>query len=137
MSSEVLHEDAYWAALCCQLEMIRAGTTCFIDPGSYFPEQTAKATGDSGMRGIVARTAIDIHQTSIGALPEKMFRETKDEAVARSEKAVRELNGLHEGRVRAWFRIKPETPATSDGGVLATAHQLPGPAGQNQQKLLG
>ena len=78
--SEVLHEDAYWAALCCQLEMIRAGTTCFIDPGSYFPEQTAKATGDSGMRGIVARTAIDIHQTSIGALPEKMFRETREEA---------------------------------------------------------
>jgi 5-methylthioadenosine/S-adenosylhomocysteine deaminase len=104
--SEVLHEDAYWAALCCQLEMIRAGTTCFIDPGSYFPEQTAKATGDSGMRGIVARTAIDIHQTSIGALPEKMFRETKDEAVARSEKAVRELNGLHEGRVRAWFSLR-------------------------------
>ena len=104
--SEVLHEDAYWAALCCQLEMIRAGTTCFIDPGSYFPEQTAKATGDSGMRGIVARTAIDIHQTSIGALPEKMFRETKDEAVAQSEKAVRELNGSHDGRVRAWFSLR-------------------------------
>jgi 5-methylthioadenosine/S-adenosylhomocysteine deaminase len=58
------------------------------------------------MRGIVARTAIDIHQTSIGALPEKMFRETKDEAVARSEKAVRELNGSHDGRVRAWFSLR-------------------------------
>ena len=75
--SEVLHDDAYWAALCCQLEMIRAGTTCFIDPGSYFPEQTAKATGESGMRGIVARTAIDVHQTAIGALPEKCFAKPK------------------------------------------------------------
>src|SRR6516225_1436240 len=33
----MMAEDAYWAALCCQLELIRAGTTCFIDPGSYFP----------------------------------------------------------------------------------------------------
>ncbi|MPZ59420.1 MAG: amidohydrolase family protein [Rhizobiales bacterium] len=104
--SEVMVDDAYWAALCCQLEMIRAGTTCFIDPGSYFPEQTAKATGVSGMRGIVARTAVDVHQTSIGALPEKMFRETRQEAVEKAEKVVRELNGLHDGRVRAWFSLR-------------------------------
>ena len=104
--SEVLHDDAYWAALCCQLEMIRAGTTCFLDPGSYFPEQTAKAAGDSGMRGIVARTAVDIHKTAIGALPEKMFRETKDEAVAKSEQPVKDLNGLHDGRIRAWFSLR-------------------------------
>jgi 5-methylthioadenosine/S-adenosylhomocysteine deaminase len=104
--SEVLLEDAYWAALCCQLEMIRAGTTCYIDPGSYFPEQTAKATGNSGMRGIVARTAVDIHKTAIGELPQKMFRETRQEAVAKSEEAVKKLHGLHDGRVRAWFSLR-------------------------------
>ena len=102
--SEVLHEDAYWAALCCQLEMIRAGTTCFIDPGSYFPDQTAKATGTAACAALSRR--VDMDQTSIGALPEKMFRETKDEAVAKSEKTVQELNGLHEGRVRAWFSLR-------------------------------
>ncbi len=42
----MMAEDAYWAALCCQLELIRAGTTCFIDPGSYFPRETAKAVGE-------------------------------------------------------------------------------------------
>src|SRR5436190_6300657 len=104
--SQVLHEDAYWAALCCQLEMIRAGTTCFIDPGSYFPEQTAKAAGESGMRGIVARTAMDIHKTSIGELPAGMFREGREEAIIKSEKTVKELNGLHDGRVRAWFSLR-------------------------------
>ena len=123
--SEVLHEDAYWAALCCQLEMIRAGTTCFIDPGSYFPEQTAKAAGDSGMRGIVARTAVDIHQTAIGPLPEKMFRETKDEAVAKSEKTVKELNGLHDGRVRAWFSLRLPVACSNEliGEIKAKADQ--------------
>jgi 5-methylthioadenosine/S-adenosylhomocysteine deaminase len=104
--SEVLHEDAYWAALCAQLEMIRAGTTCFLDPGSYFPEQTAKAIGDSGMRGIVARTAVDIHKTAIGELPQKMFRETRQDAVAKSEEVVKKLQGAHDGRVRAWFSLR-------------------------------
>ena len=49
---ELMEEDAYWAALACQLELIRAGTTCYIDPGSYFPSETARAVGESGLRGI-------------------------------------------------------------------------------------
>src|SRR3984893_7780935 len=50
--SEMTSEDAYWAAKNCQLELIRSGTTCFLDPSSYYPSETAKATGESGMRGI-------------------------------------------------------------------------------------
>ena len=70
----MMAEDAYWAALCCQLELIRAGTTCFIDPGSYFPRETAKAAGESGLRGVIARTAFDLHSTPIGELPKGRFR---------------------------------------------------------------
>src|SRR5438093_5321601 len=40
---EMTPEDAYWAALLCQLELIKAGTTCFIDPSSYYPGETARA----------------------------------------------------------------------------------------------
>jgi 5-methylthioadenosine/S-adenosylhomocysteine deaminase len=103
---ELMDEDAYWAALCCQLELIRAGTTCFIDPGSYFPELTAKALGESGLRGVVARTAFDVHETPIGPLPTRMFRETTDTAIARAREVVGKLNGLHNGRVRAWFALR-------------------------------
>ncbi len=42
-------EDAYWAARLCQLELIRAGTTCFLYPSSYHPGETARAAGESGM----------------------------------------------------------------------------------------
>src|SRR5437867_13301005 len=35
--SALTEEDAYWAARLCQLELIRAGTTCFVDPGSFYP----------------------------------------------------------------------------------------------------
>jgi len=103
---EMMEDDAYWSALCCQLELIRAGTTCFIDPGSYFPELTAKALGESGLRGIVARTAFDVHDTPIGPLPSRMFRETTEIAVTKAREVVEKLNGLHEGRVRAWFALR-------------------------------
>ena len=98
----MMAEDAYWAALCCQLELIRAGTTCFIDPGSYFPRETAKAVGESGLRGVIARTAFDLHSTPIGELPKGRFRETTDEAVERAQQMVTELNGMHDGRIRCW-----------------------------------
>jgi 5-methylthioadenosine/S-adenosylhomocysteine deaminase len=104
--SALMAEDAYCAALCCQLELIRAGTTCFIDPGSFFPRETAQAVGESGIRGIVARTAIDVHNTPIGELPAGMFRESGEEALRRAQETVTQLNGAHDGRVRAWFSLR-------------------------------
>ncbi len=103
---ELTPEDAYWAALLCQLELIRAGTTCFIDPSSYYPAETARALGESGLRGIVARTAFDVHESPIGSLPKRVFRETTEEALARAEDTVRTLHGGHGGRLRAWFALR-------------------------------
>ncbi|MBI3077125.1 MAG: amidohydrolase [Deltaproteobacteria bacterium] len=98
-------EDAYWAALSCQLELIRAGTTCFVDPGSYYPGETARALGQSGMRGVIARTAFDIHETPIGPLP-TAFRETTDAAIERAEEVVTQLNGAHDARAKGWFSLR-------------------------------
>lgn len=103
---ELTSEDAYWAALACQLELIKAGTTCFVDPGSYFPGETARAVGQSGIRGVIARTAFDVHETPIGALPSKMFRETTEVALAKAQEIVTQFNGAHDGRLRAWFALR-------------------------------
>ena len=103
---ELMEEDAYWAGLACQLELIRAGTTCYVDPGSYFPAETARALAESGMRGIVARTAFDLHDTPIGPLPSKMFRETTDVALGKAQDTVTSLNGAHDGRLKAWFALR-------------------------------
>src|SRR5260370_37276182 len=102
----MMAEDAYWAGLCCQLELIRAGTTCFIDPGSYFPRETAQAAGESGLRGVIARTAFDLHSTPIGELPEGRFRETTHEALERAQLAGTELNGRHDGRFRCLVALR-------------------------------
>jgi len=105
--SEMTSEDAYWAARMCHLELIRAGTTCFLDPSSYYPGETARAAGESGIRGIVSRTAFDVHNTTIGKMPSKtMFRETLAEALERAEQTVVAHNNTHDGRVRAWFALR-------------------------------
>src|SRR5690606_5445543 len=90
-----------------QTELIKAGTTCFLDPSSYFPDETARAAGEIGIRGVVSRTAFDVHRTSIGEMPgRKMFRETLEEAVERAEATVLKHNNTHNGRVRAWFALR-------------------------------
>ena len=65
--------DALCAARLAQLEMIRAGTTCFADPGSYFAAETAQAVKESGMRGMIARTVFDMGQTAMGNLPQGLL----------------------------------------------------------------
>jgi 5-methylthioadenosine/S-adenosylhomocysteine deaminase len=128
--SEMTSEDAYWAAKNCQLELIRSGTTCFLDPSSYYPSETARVTGETGMRGIVSRTAFDIHNTTIGKMPSKtMFRETLAEALERAEDTVLHHNNTYDGRVRAWFALRILAGCSDDlcRGIrrLANKHGVP------------
>jgi 5-methylthioadenosine/S-adenosylhomocysteine deaminase len=97
--------DALCAARLAQLEMIRAGTTCFADPGSYFTAETAQAVGESGMRGMIARTVFDMGQTVMGNLPPGFFEPT-EEALARADAMVAEFDGALDGRLKAWFSMR-------------------------------
>jgi 5-methylthioadenosine/S-adenosylhomocysteine deaminase len=105
-------EENYWSAKLCVLELLRNGVTTFIDAGNYFPEQTARAAGETGMRCVVAKSAMDIAKSPFGALPTR-FLETTEEAVEREEETVKRLNGAHGGRVKAWFQFRG-IPNSSD-----------------------
>ncbi|MGM0652712.1 MAG: amidohydrolase, partial [Bacillota bacterium] len=50
-------EDIYWGALLAMLEMIRGGTTTFVDMYFYM-EQTAQACLESGMRAMLSQVFI-------------------------------------------------------------------------------
>src|ERR1700730_17144348 len=41
-------DDAAIATRACQLEMIRSGTTCFVDAGSRYPEVVAGVASETG-----------------------------------------------------------------------------------------
>lgn len=47
-------EDAYWASLAAQAEMVRSGTTCFNDMQMHVG-QTTRAVRESGMRAVICR----------------------------------------------------------------------------------
>jgi 5-methylthioadenosine/S-adenosylhomocysteine deaminase len=105
--------DALCAARLCQLELIRAGTTCFADPGNYFAAETAQAVGESGMRGMIARTVFDMGQTNMGSLPKNFFEPT-DTALARADEMVVEMNGRFGGRLKAWFSMRVPVACSDD-----------------------
>lgn len=54
IEDQLTHEDAYWASLLSQTEMIRSGTTCFNDM-QMFIHQTTRAVEESGMRAVICR----------------------------------------------------------------------------------
>lgn len=134
-------DDALCAARLCQVELIRAGVTCFADPGSYFPRETAQAVRESGLRGVIARTAFDVTTTSFGAMP-PAFCETRDAALAASEEVVRELHGALGGRLRAWFSMRVPIACTDELlrrlAALATRHGvgLIGHAAENRDEFV-
>ncbi|MCL4765024.1 MAG: amidohydrolase [Hyphomicrobiaceae bacterium] len=98
--SEMSAEDAYFSALLCQIEMIRGGTTCFVDPGNYFPDETAKATVETGMRGVITRSTFDIMEGGFRTLPEKMFRESREETLELTEDFVTRWPTSNQSRPR-------------------------------------
>ena len=102
IESEMDEGDALCAFRLCQLELIRAGITCFADPGNYFPAIEAQAMKESGLRGIISRTALDVNRPGT---PER-FCESTDEALARSEEFVTEFHNTLNGRLKAWVSMR-------------------------------
>lgn len=51
-------EDVYWGAKMACVEMIKTGTTAFLDMYTY-PEATAQAVEESGMRAVLSYTMFD------------------------------------------------------------------------------
>lgn len=103
-------DEAYVSSLGTFAEMIRHGTTCFCDPGSYQPDAVARAAVDIGIRGIVAREVWDVDDPN--APPG--FVEPAASAVDRSEAVVERWNGAAGDRIRAWFSLVRPSHVSDD-----------------------
>ncbi|MDA0261763.1 MAG: amidohydrolase family protein [Proteobacteria bacterium] len=103
-------EEAQLAATGTFLEMIRHGTTCFADPGTFQPDAIAAAAGAVGIRGVIARLTSDVED------PEAPAHYTSDTetAVGLAEAVVDKWHGAHEGRLRAWFSLVRTGHVTDD-----------------------
>jgi 5-methylthioadenosine/S-adenosylhomocysteine deaminase len=99
-------EEARISALAGHLDMIKNGISTYIDPGGYFPDETAKVTGETGLRGIITRSTLDIHSSTFGAIPQNLTSEDTQEALKEGEETVKRWHNAFGGRLRAWFGLR-------------------------------
>ena len=107
-------EDALAASRACQIEMIRSGTTCFVEAGTRFPDAVAAAAAETGMRAVIARSAQDEYDTPMGSIPSGFKREPIEVALREAEATIEAIKSDHSGRLTPGLSI-PWIPACSDG----------------------
>lgn len=94
VAGQGLDEETYHLAttLLC-LEMLKTGTTCFLDCGTVpgLEEAAATAVEETGIKAVLGRTLVDDPSVDAG------------ESLARAEEFVLSWNGTAEGRIQAWL----------------------------------
>lgn len=125
-------EDERVSVMLGVAEMLRSGTTCFLDMGAQNgTEITAKAAGELGIRGITGRHAAD-------RKPERIPPGWSEEMVAHHffpdhkvalevlEDEVRRWDGHADGRIRCWVNIEGKEPCSLELhlGARELAEQL-------------
>ena len=121
-------EEEYLTSLLGITELLKYGTTTFVDPGSTkFLDAGLRAYEQSGCRIIVGAHVTDRPN------PVNLPVYETDEAIAIVERVIREYDGALDGRVRAWampFGPNFATPRllqeskqlADDNGVSLTLH---------------
>ncbi|HEV8564780.1 MAG TPA: amidohydrolase family protein [Actinomycetota bacterium] len=113
-------DDEEISVLLGTAEMLRSGTTCFLDMGAQNdPGITARAAATVGMRGIVGRHAADRKPDEIPAgwseeMLEHHFFPDAPTALAELRACVERWNGHDDGRIRCWVNIEGKEPCSPE-----------------------
>ena len=117
MQSVMTEEEEYYTSLLAITELLKGGTTSFLDPGSTkFPDACMQAYEDSGCRIILGDHVTD--------RPNQLDIPTYStaDAIARMEDRIRRYDGRLAGRVRAW--TMPFSMALCSDELLVAAKRL-------------
>src|ERR1700722_358819 len=116
--AHVTDEDERVSVLLGAAEMLRSGTTCFLDMGAQNDAGlTARAAASVGIRGIVGRHAADRKPDVIppGWTPEMVshhFFPDHKTALEVLGAQVKEWNGYADGLIRCWVNIEGKEPCS-------------------------
>jgi 5-methylthioadenosine/S-adenosylhomocysteine deaminase len=94
-------QDVNLSALFAYSNLLKNGTTCFADAGGPRPESMAPAIEKTGIRGILARSTLDLKE---GIPPE--MQDTPTGVAAKGESFFHQWNGKAEGRIRVWMGMR-------------------------------
>lgn len=103
----ITDEEAYASACATYVEMLRLGTTCFVDGASPQPHAVARAAEELGIRGIVTYRVMDVAGPFGGHVDDTQT------AIKRADEVVDRWHGAANGRLRACYDIDI-LPAVSD-----------------------
>lgn len=118
--AHVNREDEYVSVLLGAAEMLRSGTTCFLDMGAQSEtEVTVKAIEKIGIRGITGHHAADNKPDELPPgwteeMVEHHFFPNHEVALEYLEQCVRDWNGHADGRIRCWVNIEGKEPCTQE-----------------------
>jgi len=97
LQQAMTEEDEYYTSLLGITELLKYGTTCFLDPGSTkFLDACLGAYDTAGCRIVVGWQVVDRPN------PLRLPVYTTDDAVRRTEETIQTFDGRLDGRVRAW-----------------------------------
>jgi 5-methylthioadenosine/S-adenosylhomocysteine deaminase len=125
--AHVSAEDERVSVLLGVTEMLRCGTTCFLDMGSQHDAGiTVQAAAEVGIRGATGRHAADVKPVEIpdgwtDEMVDHHFFPNAQVALEVLEDQVRRWNGYAEGRIRCWVNIEGKEPCSPELHVGARA----------------
>ena len=117
LQGEMTGEEEYYTSLLAITELLRYGTTCFLDPGSTKHLETCmKAYEESGCRIIVGWHVADRPN------PLNLPVSSTSEAISMMGQTIQSFANRLDGRMRAW--AMPFSPSFSTEELLLGAKEL-------------
>ena len=117
LQSAMTDEEEYYTSLLAITELLKYGTTCFLDPGSTkYLDSCMQAYEESGCRIIIGRHVTDLPNS----LNLPVY--STDEALAITRETIEKFNQRFEGRVRAWSM--PFSAGFASPELLVAAKEL-------------
>ena len=117
LQGEMTGEEEYYTSLLAITELLRYGTTCFLDPGSTKHLETCmKAYEESGCRIIVGWHVADRPN------PLNLPVSSTSEAISMMGQTIQSFDNRLDGRMRAW--AMPFSPSFSTEELLLGAKEL-------------
>lgn len=117
---QLSEEDEQVAVTLGAVEMLRSGTTCFLDMGAVTdPRRTVPALARIGIRGITGRHAADVRPEVVppgwsASMMDRHFFPDAAAALAELEACVRDLHGAGGGRIGCWVSIQGKEPCSAE-----------------------
>lgn len=110
--NEQTHDDVHIAALSCFMELVRSGTTCFVDPGAFHMDAVCDAADEIGIRGVVGYSVMDVFSGDRPVDPER--RASAGDIIDDAKEFIAMVREKHSDRVRPSIALRSESMVSDE-----------------------